>query len=421
MGQDVKDSSRVCQIPPIMKKGEKRHLKPRTIIMAVGLISILSTSVLLNYTAPRTPIVPPFIVPEPDTLVCITSEEFYSLEPTRDESVDPWVVSSFYDTLVSYDRDRTDRFRPLLVTEVPSLENGRISPDGLTYRFTIRNDSPLTPEDVEYSIERAMVRGERGDTISFLREVLLGDGAFQRYCNGTGCYYNVTTIDFEDIDKAVEAEGNDVVFRLVRMYPPFMDVLASSSCSILSKAWCVEHGDWPGTEETWEDYLSPLNSPLDYAAQGFGPFMLERLTIADLNPLGYAYPKHIAEIVLVRNEDYWRGPARLKRVEIKWIGDWETRKQMLLDGDADVYSVALMGKYTGDLLVAEEENYTELAGVEGIRVYTGLPTLFFCGLPCGCRGLQSSLCTLQPLLSLFNIRVRRCFGLGSGESLFGRF
>ena len=67
------------------------------------------------------------------------------------------VVSNCYDTLVVYDRERMDRFRPLLVTEVPSLENGRISADGLTYRFTIRNDSTLTPEDVEYSFERVMV------------------------------------------------------------------------------------------------------------------------------------------------------------------------------------------------------------------------------------------------------------------------
>jgi len=341
-------------------------------MMAVSLTFILTSTILFGIQPviiPAQIVLPP---PEPDTLVYTTSEFFSSLEPTRDN---PWVVSSFYDTLVSYDRGRTDRFRPLLATEVPSLENGRISPDGLTYRFTIRSDSPLTPEDIEYSFERAMIRGIQSEAISTLHEVLLGDGAFQWYCDRTGCYYNVTTIDFEDIDNAVEADGNDVVFHLAKVYPPFMDVLASSSCSILSKAWCVEHGDWPGTEETWEDYISPIhlygpppfNSPLDSAVQGFGPFMLERLTIADLNPWGYTSPPHITEIVLVRNEDYWRGQARLERVVIKWIDDWETRKQMFLEGDADVCSVP-------------EENYTELEGVEGIRVYTELPTLGYSGL-----------------------------------------
>jgi peptide/nickel transport system substrate-binding protein len=261
--------------------------------MAISLTFILTSTILFGLQpGPILAFQLPTPPPEPDRLVYTTSEGFSSLEPTRGN---PWVVSSFYDTLVSYDRERTDRFRPLLVTEVPSVENGRISPDGLTYRFTIRDNSPLMPEDVEYSIERAMIRG-KASTISTLREVLLGDDAFQTYCDGTGCYYNIS-VDFEDIDNAVEADGNDVVFHLSKIYPPFMDVLASISCSILSKAWCVVHGDWPGTEETWEDYIlpelrfPPFNSPLDSAAQGFGPFMLERLTIAELNPLGYTYPR----------------------------------------------------------------------------------------------------------------------------------
>ncbi len=373
MGQAVKNRSRICPLPsgPLIERPS--HLKLRT-IMVVSLTFILTSTILVGLQpAPMlqpvpTPvqlILPP---PEPDTLVYTFSEHIVSLEPTRDN---PWVVSSFYDTLVSYDRGRTDRFRPLLVTEVPSLENGRISPDGLTYRFTIRSDSPLTPEDVEYSFERAMIRGRYA--VGDLREALLGEEAFKSYWNSTGSYYNVT-VDFEDIDNAVEAEGNDVVFHLVKIYPSFMQVLASVSCSILSKALSVEAGDWPGTEERWEDYIlprllfPPFDSPLDYAAQGFGQFMLERLTMADF------LPWHIAEMVLVRNDNYWKGPARLKRVEVKWIGDevkwfgdWETRKQMFLEGDADVCSVP-------------KENYTELDGVEGIRTYTGLPTLGYSGL-----------------------------------------
>ncbi|MFW9839078.1 MAG: ABC transporter substrate-binding protein [Candidatus Thorarchaeota archaeon] len=364
------DSSKACPRTPTLERKMFGINSRREMIMAVGLTLMLTSTILVGLQPVPIPaqiILPP---PDTDTLIYITSEEINSLEPTRGN---PWIVSSFYDTLVSYDRERTDRFRPLLVTEVPSLENGRISPDGLTYCFTIRNDAPLTPEDVEYSIERAMIRGIQSETIGSLREVLLGDDAFESYCDRTGCYDNVTTIDFADINNAVEAEGNDVVFHLAKIYPPFMHVLASSSCSILSKAWCVEYGDWPGTEETWEDYLPPelgfppFDSPLDSAVQGFGQFMLERLTIADLNPLGYTYPPHIKEMSLVRNEDYWKGPARLERVEIKWIGDWEKRRQMFLEGDADVCSVP-------------EENYIEFTEVEGIRAYTGLPRMSYSGL-----------------------------------------
>jgi peptide/nickel transport system substrate-binding protein len=355
----IRNKSRICPVPPRSKRDLNLGSKPRT-IMAVSLTLILTTSSLVYVVQPGL-ILPsqlPIPPPEPDKLVCTIREGFSSLEPTRGDS---WVLSSFYDTLVSYDRERTDRFRPILVTEVPSLENERISLDGMTYRFTIRNDSPLTPEDIEYSIERAMIRGIGSETISILREVLLGDGVFQTYCNRTGCYYNVT-IDFGDIDNAVEANGNDVLFHLAKIYPPFMYVLASSSCSILSRAWCVRHGDWPGTEETWEDYIPPqlkfppFDSPLDSATQELGPFMLESLTTGS----EYWLPR-IREMVLVRNEDYWRGPARLERVELKWIDEWETRKKMFLESDADVCSV-------------QKENYAELEETEGIRVYTGLPT-----------------------------------------------
>jgi len=354
----VKNSLTVCRTPPGPRKDLNRHYKPRTAIMAVSLTFILTSTILFGLQPGLIPTL--ILLPPPDTdmLVYTTSEEFSSLEPTRGN---PWVVSSFYDTLVSYDRERTGRFRPLLVTEVPSLENGRISPDGLTYRFTIRDDSPLTPEDVEYSIERALVRGVLSEAIDSLREVLLGESPFQTYWNGTGVYYNVT-VDFEYIDNAVDAEGNDVVFHLKKVYPPFIHVLASSGCSILSKAWCVSHGDWPGTEEAWKDYISPiylwsdspLNSPLDFATQGLGPFLLERTGSEYWRPW----------IFLVRNDKYWRGPARLEKVVIRWNDDWGTSKKLFLAGDADVCSVP-------------KENYAELAEVEGIRVYTGLPRMAY--------------------------------------------
>ncbi|MFW9913796.1 MAG: ABC transporter substrate-binding protein [Candidatus Thorarchaeota archaeon] len=350
-------------------------MRTRTIIVAVSLITILSTSALSTYTAPRQPFVPPFIVPETDNLVYCSEMEFLgmdwggTLDPARAcRATSMRIVSNCYDTLVTYDRGRMDRFRPLLVTEVPSLENGRISPDGLTYRFTIRSDSPLTPEDVEYSFKRAMIREESG----ILQEVILGSRVVERWWPWNGTPYYDVIGDFEDIDNAVEAEGNDVVFHLTKIYPPFMHVLASSCSSILSKAWCVEAGDWPGTEETWESYIGDT-SPLDAATQGFGPFIFERW-------YNTGWPDGYEGIVLVRNEDYWRRPARLEEVEFKIFDHsgaftpancWEKRKQMLLDGNADICLAARNP-------VEEERLWyrqAELEGVEGIRVYMGLPTL----------------------------------------------
>jgi peptide/nickel transport system substrate-binding protein len=374
MGSEVESSSRICPITPSPRKDLNRVLRHRAIFLAVGLSFILTTTGLAYFGVQPGPLpLPlPWPPPEPDKLVYCSEMEFLgldwggTLDPARaSRSTSVRIVSNCYDTLVTYDRERMDRFRPLLVTEVPNMENGRISPDGLTYRFTIRSDSPLTPEDVEYSFERVMVYSAEVNPTRMLLEALLG---VSRTWDGN----DTLLVSFEDIDNAVEVEGNDVVFHLAEMYPPFMHVLASSCSSILSKAWCIEHSDWPGTEETWESYINE-GSPLDRETQGFGPFVFERV-------YDTGWPDGYEGIVLVRNEDYWRGPARLEEVEFRIFDHsgaftpvecWETRKQMLLEGDADICRAAPNP-------VEEERLWyrqAELESVEGVRIYTGLPTL----------------------------------------------
>ncbi|MFW9845901.1 MAG: ABC transporter substrate-binding protein [Candidatus Thorarchaeota archaeon] len=370
MEQGVRNDSRVCRTPPGPMKSGYSHQRPWPAIMASGIIVILSVSTITPFLV-WAPLPPP--VQGTDTLViCEAADNLGYLGLDWGGTLDPaWTwgifdvyVSNCYDTLVTYDRERVDRFRPLLVTEIPSLENGGISSDGLTYRFTIRSDSPLTPEDVEYSFERLMVcSGFWANPSWMLHEVLLGVRSI-RDDNDT------LLVSFEDLDNAVDVEGNDVVFHLARTCPQFMQILASSCSSILSKAWCVREGDWSGTEETWLDYIGGQErSPLAIETQGYGPFMLEGYSYgADVADHGYG---GYEEVVLVRNVDYWRGPAPLERVEFRVYGyslpfdhaeNWKTRKQTFLDGDADICYVP-------------KENYGELDDVEGIRVYTGLPTL----------------------------------------------
>lgn len=337
-----------------------RENRLRMKLASAVIVALLLSSMFLTITLVKTNLTPS--IPNPNTLVYTTSGDYIStFDPAGvDDPISMMVVSNCYDTLVVYDRERMDRFRPLLVTEVPSLENGRISADGLTYRFTIRNDSTLTPEDVEYSFERVMVYGGFSENPTWMfQEALLGVWP-------TWDENDTLLVSFEDIDNAVEVEGNDVVFHLAMIYPPFMHILASSCSSIVSRAWCVEHGDWPGTEATWE--LS-YDSPLVGETQGFGPFKLESLTYES-----WGYSK---EIVLVRNEGYWREPASLEKIVIQSLNRWEgsinqafeieTRKHMFLKGSADICSVP-------------EENYADLEEVEGIRVYSELPTLQYSAL-----------------------------------------
>lgn len=292
-------------------------------------------------TSPTTTTQP---VKNPDTLIYATIGEQETLDPAwAYDTASSEVIMSVYETLISFDGTHTDKFVPKLATEVPTVANGGISADGLTYRFKIRsgvkfhNGDDLTPEDVEYSFERAMVQNRDGGPVWMLLEPLIGiEAAYE-------------PLTFEQIDKAVEVEGDYVVFHLAQPYPPFLAILAQSWSSIVDKEWCIEQGDWPGTAETWENYRNPETPPLQEVMNGTGPFKLDRW-------------EHGVQTVLTRNDQYWGGPAKLKNVVIQVVPEWTTRKLMFLAGDADIVDVP-------------RPNIKELEGVEGIRVTKDLPTL----------------------------------------------
>jgi peptide/nickel transport system substrate-binding protein len=280
-----------------------------------------------------------------DTFVWATSEPREYLDPARGYVSLEWkIIRNCYETLVAYEDENVENLVPRLATELPTIDE-----EGLTYRFHIRNNvyfangDELTPEDVEYSFERVLVHDFYRGPSWILSEPLL-DVTWVHEPDGT------PKVDFQAIDDAIEVDGNDIVFHLARPFAPFLQILAQPPSSIVSKAWCVANYDWPGTAETWLEYYSPGWSPLLWTTMGTGPFMVDEFS-----------PE---EVTLVRNPDYWRGPARLATVEIKSIDDWETRKQMFLDGDADFCTIG-------------REYYSELEGAEGIRVYTDMPSLAY--------------------------------------------
>jgi ABC-type transport system substrate-binding protein len=73
------------------------------------------------------------------------------------------IIQNVYETLVFYDGESTDKFVPQLATEVPTVENGGISADGMTYTFKIRpdvkfhNGDVMTPTDIAYSFQRGLL------------------------------------------------------------------------------------------------------------------------------------------------------------------------------------------------------------------------------------------------------------------------
>jgi parallel beta-helix repeat protein len=240
-------------------------------------------------------------------------------------------IMNVYEPLIFFDEEKTDQFVPCLATD------WTISPDGLTYTFTVRqgvkfqNNETLTAEDVEYSLERMLVT-EGGEAWGFYEALF--DSYGSRDAEG---HFNITGLQ---IDSAITRDGNRVTLHLARPYVPLMQVLSQPWSSILCKKWCTELGDWPGTWNNWTLYNKPAITAIEAqndtlppgphvnAMCGTGPYMLD-----------YYYKDF--KWGLIRFDGYWGGwPApgsdgSLKRVTGEIIDNWQLRRDLLLDGQLD--------------------------------------------------------------------------------------
>ncbi|MGH2700599.1 MAG: ABC transporter substrate-binding protein [Actinomycetota bacterium] len=102
-------------------------------------------------------------IKNPGVFVHALGGEPESLDPAgaTDGGYGNRAIIQVYDYLVDLPADSAEPI-PMLATEVPTLENGLVSEDGLTYTFPIRegvtfhDGTELTAEDVKYSWDRVM-------------------------------------------------------------------------------------------------------------------------------------------------------------------------------------------------------------------------------------------------------------------------
>ena len=304
------------------------------------------------------------------------------------------LILNVYETLISFDGERSDLFIPLLAEEW-GLHFGPFpsSPPYTNYTvwFKIRVGVPfhtwcrsdigpitftqynLTTGDVEYSFERLLIHDYVGGPQLALYEPLLGVGGAAGLAAEN---YSVPEIG-NMIDSAVQSNATHVWFNIIDgNYQPieFLRTLAQPFCAILSRQWIIDYvipngpdmnPDVPGAQVDWDgnwgDYTGWVAywgwkySPLDRIPQGVafpgvtcgtGPYVLDRYdrtsgwSVVKYNDYWRGWPAHGP------SPPYWPQPSSgirpagwVERFTVRRISSWDTIIDMLLAGEIDLAPV----------------------------------------------------------------------------------
>jgi len=324
-----------------------------------------------------TPVVVAFdSAPDPTTLTLVDIGDISMLDPHLAYEGDSYMaLNSVQEGLIFYDREKASEFVPWLAEEVPSVDNGGISEDGLTYTFKIRdgikfeNGSDLTAEDAAYSWERALLQSGPNSGQWMMIESIMGypsgditeniaEGAYAG--DRDGLIANASPEELVAVCEEVKSrfafdnEAGTFTVNLPQPWGPFLPIISRPWAYIVDKEWTIEQGDWDGSCETWQNYyaVGPEESKLGRIINGTGPYTLESWTTDE-------------EWVLVAKEDYWReegdefwpggpsGPAKIQRIVHKTVPEWGTRFAMLQTGDADWVEVPDANRPQADDWVGE--------------------------------------------------------------------
>ena len=227
----------------------------------------------------------------PDTLIiAMDTSDAVSLDPARAyEFTSVLVVNQLYDKLVDFER-------PDLKNVVPEVaEAWEVSEDGKTWTFRIRkgitfpSGRPLTADDVVWSLQRVI---ELKQTASWVLTQFVSSPD------------QIKKID----DYTVQIEINEPVAPGL-----FLASLTFTTSAILDKELVMQNEQDGDMGSAWLT---------DHSA-GSGPYILDHWTREQ-------------EIVLVANENYWRGAPPIKKIIIKHVPEPTDQMLLLKRGDVDI-------------------------------------------------------------------------------------
>jgi peptide/nickel transport system substrate-binding protein len=239
-------------------------------------------------------------------VIANNNEEIFTLDPSEVYEIRTVPgLFTMYQPLIYQDYSSGEpnltSYVPMLATEVPSLENGGISEDGLTYTVKLRegvkfhSGNEMTAADWVFTFKRLWFLKKNP---SFLAEPFSKD----------------ENVGVEAVDPLT------LKFTLLAPNAAFLAYLAGLSFVVFDSKAAAEKGalDTPAaeTDDTARDAFNTESF-------GTGPYRLTSF-------------KSKEEVVLERFDDYWDAPAYFKQVVMKDIVDPATRLQQLEAGEVDI-------------------------------------------------------------------------------------
>jgi peptide/nickel transport system substrate-binding protein len=225
----------------------------------------------------------------------------------RTQTVASWAGDFLESALIDAAPDGT--FYAQLAKEVPTVQNGGVSEDGLTITLNL-NEGYLWEDGDEFTC----------DDVVFTWETYVHpeSGA-------------VSTTGWEDVESVTCPDPYTVVVKFTKYYAPYLAMLTSPMLP-------SHLGLDPAKMTEWEFNRNPLS---------LGPFKLEEWVSGD-------------HMTLVRNENFWmwktEGKPYLDAVVLRWIESREVGKQLIQTGELD---------FVWDLI---EADIPESATWEGVKV-----------------------------------------------------
>ncbi len=231
----------------------------------------------------------------------IGAADFSSLDPAlSDATTDYTAVSLIFSGLVKLNSDNS--------VALDLASSYKVSPDGLSYTFTLHpnlsfsDGTPLTANDVAYSINRALLPATASPTASFLSAIK----DFLPMLTG-----KIPTLIG---DSLIVNDPQTITIVLGSPAPYFLQELAGLNTHVVNRALIKKYGTF------WTDHLE--------GGAGAGVFKV-------------ASYSHSQGLVLVPNPGYFGPKARLQKLEFLPSSDPATTYKEYLAGQVDYATIPL--------------------------------------------------------------------------------